>query len=82
MSTPPGEDALRALLAEHAPGYTMVEPRFAPPLATLIAPCAAHVTLFDVANVERHDFVVKYTPGVSFDEQLSAAKRAICAPLN
>jgi hypothetical protein len=83
MSTPSGEDALRALLAEHAPGYAMDRPRLREPLILPVDSERTMIAHYDEANDMVHTFVCRTPVGPwGFTALLTQTARMIHAPLN
>ena len=83
MSAPSGEDALRTLLAEHAPGYMMVKPRLSPAIVTPMPDRGViGVELLDFANDTVHRFVYRPSADFRLNDMLTTAARIIHAPLN
>jgi hypothetical protein len=83
MSAPSGEDAVRALLAERAPGYMMVKPRLAQPIVMPLRELGLiGVEVRDVANGIVHGFVYRPSADFRLADMLTLAARVIHAPLN
>lgn len=83
MSAPSGEDAMRALLAERAPGYSMVQPRLDRAVVAIVPEIGlVMVDQHDSANGVTHSFAWQAREDFTLTDMLTTAARVIHAPLN